>query len=49
MTPKEKKNFALRLDPNMMETIEKWAEEEYRSTNSQIEWMLAYLIKYMGK
>lgn len=45
----EKKSFALRLDADMMRKIESWAEEEYRSTNSQIEWMLAYMIRYHGK
>lgn len=45
----EKKSFALRLDVDMMRKIERWAEEEYRSTNSQIEWMLAYMIRYHGK
>ena len=45
MAAKDKKPFALRLDADMMAIIEKWAEDEYRSTNSQIEWMLAHMIK----
>ena len=49
MNPKEKKSFALRLDASMMKIIENWAEQEYRSTNSQIEWMLASMIKTYGK
>lgn len=49
MVSKEKKSFALRLDTETMSIIERWAEEEYRSTNSQIEWMLAYMIKNFGK
>ncbi len=42
---KEKKSFALRLDSEIMEVIEKWAQDEYRSTNGQIEWMLSHMIK----
>lgn len=45
MASKEKKSFALRLDAEMMDVIERWANDEYRSTNGQIEWMLAHMIK----
>jgi hypothetical protein len=43
---KDKKAFALRLDSELMETIETWANDEYRSVNGQIEWMLSYMAKY---
>ena len=36
----EKKSFALRVDADMMKEIEKWAADEFRSVNGQIEWML---------
>lgn len=36
----EKKSFALRIDPETMKIIEKWAADEFRSVNGQIEWML---------
>lgn len=36
----KKKAFALRLNEDMMKAIEKWAADEFRSTNGQIEWML---------
>ncbi len=35
-----KKGFALRLNEEMLTAIEKWAADEFRSTNGQIEWML---------
>jgi hypothetical protein len=35
-----KKAFALRIDEEMMSAIERWANEEFRSVNGQIEWML---------
>lgn len=36
----KKKAFALRLNEDMFKAIEKWAADEFRSTNGQIEWML---------
>ncbi|TMM56016.1 Arc family DNA-binding protein [Maribacter algarum] len=36
----KKKAFALRLNEEMLKAIEKWAADEFRSTNGQIEWML---------
>ena len=36
----EKKPFALRIDLETMKAIEKWAADEFRSVNGQIEWML---------
>jgi hypothetical protein len=36
----EKKPFALRIDTETMKAIEKWAADEFRSVNGQIEWML---------
>lgn len=36
----KKKAFALRLNEEMFKAIEKWAADEFRSTNGQIEWML---------
>ncbi|GAB5564362.1 MAG: Arc family DNA-binding protein [Winogradskyella sp.] len=36
----KKKAFALRLNEDMLKAIEKWAADEFRSTNGQIEWML---------
>lgn len=45
MSDKEKKSFALRVNKEMMEAIEKWAADEFRSTNGQIEWMLNEMLK----
>lgn len=40
-----KKAFALRVDEDMLKAIEKWASDEFRSTNGQIEWMLNKCLK----
>jgi hypothetical protein len=45
----EKKPFALRVDPEMMKAIEKWAADEFRSVNGQIEWMLNKCLKDAGR
>lgn len=41
----EKKPFALRINPEIMKAIEKWAADEFRSVNGQIEWMLNKSLK----
>ena len=41
----KKKAFALRLNEDMFKAIEKWASDEFRSTNGQIEWMLMKSLK----
>lgn len=40
-----RKAFALRLKEEVFVEVEKWAKEEYRSTNGQIEWMLTKMLK----
>ncbi len=41
----EKKSFALRIDSDTMKAIEKWAADEFRSVNGQIEWILNNSLK----
>lgn len=41
----KKKAFALRVDEDMLKAVEKWASDEFRSTNGQIEWMLKQALK----
>jgi hypothetical protein len=45
----EKKSFALRIDATMMKAIEKWAADEFRSVNGQIEWILHNALKEAGR
>ncbi len=45
----KKKAFALRVNEDMMKAIEKWAADEFRSTNGQIEWMLNETLKKQGR
>ncbi len=41
----KKKAFALRLNEDMLKALEKWASDEFRSTNGQIEWILMKSLK----
>jgi len=43
------KSFVLRLDEDMMNAIEAWAADEFRSTNGQIQWILAEALKKSGR
>lgn len=45
----KKKAFALRLSPEIMDALEKWAADEFRSTNGQIEWIIANALKKEGR
>jgi len=45
----KKKPFALRLNEDMMKAVEKWAADEFRSTNGQIEWIIHKALKDNGR
>jgi hypothetical protein len=45
----DKKAFVLRIDAETMKKIEKWAADEFRSVNGQIEWMLNKCLKEAGR
>ncbi|MCX6288118.1 MAG: Arc family DNA binding domain-containing protein [Bacteroidetes bacterium] len=41
----EKKTFVLRLNPEVYNSLEKWAVDEFRSVNGQIEWIIEKVLK----
>lgn len=41
MARQQSKGFLLRLDPHTMELVERWAAQEFRSVNGQIQWIIA--------
>lgn len=43
------KGFLLRLDPATMELVERWAAQEFRSVNGQIQWIIADALRRYGK
>lgn len=45
----QKKAFVLRIDPEKLKAIEKWASDEFRSTNGQLEWIIDQSLKKSGR
>ncbi|MBN1987010.1 MAG: Arc family DNA-binding protein [Prolixibacteraceae bacterium] len=41
----KKKTFVLRINPEMMEAVEKWAADDFRSINGQLEWIIHNALK----
>lgn len=44
-----KKPFALRMDEEALKAVEKWAADEFRSTNGQLEWIIVQALKKAGR
>ena len=45
----DKKNFALRIDETLFKALEKWAADEFRSVNGQLEWIIHQQLKAAGR
>ena len=43
------KSFVLRVDTETMNALEKWAADEFRSTNGQLQWIIAETLKKSGR
>jgi Uncharacterized protein conserved in bacteria len=43
------KSFVLRVDTETMNALEKWAADEFRSTNGQLQWIIAEALKKSGR
>ncbi|MBQ3609153.1 MAG: Arc family DNA-binding protein [Bacteroidaceae bacterium] len=43
------KSFLLRVDAETMDAIEKWAADEFRSINGQIQWIIAEALRKNGR
>lgn len=46
---KETKSFVLRIDSETMDLLEKWAADEFRSVNGQLQWIIADALKRSGR
>ena len=44
-----KKSFVLRIDEETYKTLEKWAADEFRSVNGQLEWLIDQALKDAGR
>ncbi|MEV0961828.1 hypothetical protein AB0J25_04275 [Streptomyces sp. NPDC049910] len=49
MTPSERKQVLLRLDPSVYEALARWASDELRSANAQIEFLLRRALSEAGR
>ena len=45
MAEKSTKSFILRVDAEMMNAIEAWAADEFRSTNGQLQWIITEALR----
>ncbi|HKF19023.1 MAG TPA: hypothetical protein VKF14_17790 [Candidatus Dormibacteraeota bacterium] len=45
----ERKNFLLRISPELYSSLEKWAADELRSVNAQIEFLLIEAVRKAGR
>ena len=45
----ERKSFLLRLDENLLEALRLWADDELRSLNGQVEYLLRKALKESGR
>lgn len=43
------RSFVLRIDGETMEALEKWAADEFRSTNGQLQWIIAEALRRSGR
>ena len=47
--PAEKKAFVLRINPDTLKDLEKWAADDFRSVNGQIEYLLQKALMEDGR
>ncbi|MCI0688705.1 MAG: hypothetical protein L0Y54_15940 [Sporichthyaceae bacterium] len=45
----ERKKFLLRLDPEVYAAIQRWADDELRSVNAQVEFALRQALRVAGR
>ena len=43
------KSFVLRIDARTMAAVEAWAADEFRSTNGQLQWIIAEALRKAGR
>ena len=44
-----KKSFVLRIEEEVYKALEKWASDEFRSVNGQIEWLISRELQESGR
>lgn len=45
----DRKSFLLRIDPEVLDAVQRWANDDLRSLNGQIEFLLRKVLKQEGR
>ena len=45
----ERKSFLLRVDPDLLDAVQRWANDDLRSLNGQIEFLLRRALREAGR
>jgi hypothetical protein len=45
----QRKAFLLRIDPELLEAVQRWADDDLRSLNAQIEFLLRRTVREAGR
>ena len=45
----KRKQYLLRIDPGLWADVEKWAADDLRSANAQVEWILREAVGRRGR
>ena len=45
----DKKSFVLRIDERTFAALERWAADEFRSANGQLEWLIVKALRDAGR
>ena len=48
-TGKDRQAFILRISPEILKSLEQWADDDFRSANGQIEYLLNEALKKAGR
>lgn len=44
-----RKQYPLRIDPDVWEAVQRWAQDDFRSVNAQVEWILRDALRRAGR
>ena len=45
----QRKQYPLRIDPEVWAAVQRWADDDFRSVNGQVEWILRDALKRAGR
>lgn len=45
----QRKQYPLRIDPEVWAAVQCWADDDFRSVNGQVEWILRDALKRAGR